>query len=463
MPTIVREDIDNLNSILKVTLTKEDYASKLEKDIKKYTSNAQIKGFRKGKTPPNLMKKMHGSSFLMDALNDKLQETLYKYIDDEKLDLLGQPLALEDQEKFNVSLDNMVDVTFAFEIGIAPDFELKGMETTDVYEKYAVEVDQNAINKELQNVMDKAGERKNVDTEIVDNDYVKLLGVEQDADNPVENEFSVLVSSCTDPFKKAIIGKKSGDILFFNIFNIETNADEKTAKKYLLNIPEDQEVNPLFSLTIGEIQRVVKSELNQEFFDKAFGPGEVSTEAEAKEKIEFSLMNAYSSQVEALLMREMQTKLMEINPFSLPDSFMKKWLKTQNKDISNDVIESEYNHFAENLRWTIIRNRIMKQADVKITEADLRESYENKLRGYLGGMPMNDQLEGMFRGLTDKVMADEKQREELFQDVMVEKVFEAVRERVTLKDKHVTSAELDTIIANIRLENAKKSGEVVEA
>ncbi len=462
MPTVVRQNIDNLNSILKVTLTKEDYATKLEKDIKKYTSNAQIKGFRKGKTPPNLMKKMYGSSFLMDALNDKLQETLYKYIDDEKLDLLGQPLALEDQEKFNVSLDNMVDVTFAFEIGMAPDFDLKGLHTDDVYEKYAVAIDQTAINKELQNVMDKAGDRKNIDTEIIDNDYVKLLGVEQDADNPVENEFSVLVSSCTEPFKKTIIGKKTGDILFFNIFNIETNADEKTTKKYLLDIPEEQEVNPLFSLTIGEVQRVVKSDLNQEFFDKAFGPGEVSTEAEAKVKIKESLLVGYTSQVEALLMRDMQTKLMETNKFSLPDAFMKKWLKTQNKDIGDDVIENEYHHFAENLRWTIIRNRIMKMADIKITEADLRASYENKLMGYLGNMPMNDQLVGMFKGLTDKVMADEKQREELFQDVMVEKVFEAVRERVTIADKEVTSAELDTIIANIRLENAQKSGQVAE-
>lgn len=459
MSKVVRTDTDALNAVLTITIPKEEYLDKVQKEIKKYSQKASMKGFRPGKTPQSLVKKMYGTQFLMDSVNETVRKELGDYLESDKSSLMGEPLPSDDQPKFQLDLKNPVDLVFKFDIGLVPQFDIKGLDGAN-YSRYSVKIADDVIDAELEKARTNAGEENEVTDTIQDNDLLNLKIKE--VGGTLEKDLMLSMNWLTDDMKSVFTTQKKGDSLQINIFQLEKETTPQYVRKYFLGLDEkdEREVNETFDATIESVKRKVSATLNSEFYEKAFGPA-VSTETEARQFISESISKNYDAQADALLLRDLQERLLNENStIAFPDTFMKRWLKSQNTKNTDEILDREYPAFINNLRWTLIRNKVMTESGVQITEDDMREYYANQIRGYLGGMAVG---EDFINNLVEKVLNDEKESRNLYEDVLTNKVFDAMKNRVTIVEKPVTAEELSTILAIAKAEIASKRGESVEA
>jgi len=450
MPKIVREDKENLSAELTMMITKEDYVPKLDSELKQYRKKAHMKGFRKGKTPMGVIRKMYGQSVLAEVINDTLQKELTKYLTDENIEILGQPIPSDSQAELDFDINNLQDFEFKFDLGLAPQFELEGLSADTSFDRYAVDVPASMLDKEMEQAQKKFGDRSTVDTAIEDNDIVTFNANELDGDAIKENgwasTFNILVSQIGDEaVKKELLTKKTGDKIRFNVFELEKNSKPESVRKYLLNVQEndeDVEIGEMFEATIGDIQRVAPAELDQAFFDKAFGEGNVKSEEEARGKFEAEISKYYDKQAESLLFRDFQDFLLEKNDIELPNDFLKRWIKSSNENANDEVIEKEYINFSKNLQWSLIKGKIVKQFDLSVSEEEIFEGFKDRVRGYFQGY--GDEL--IVLNTANRLMEDQKQVDQLYQELMSDKLFETVRGIVKIKDEKIAAEAFDEVI-----------------
>jgi trigger factor len=461
MPKVVKEELDQLNAVLTIHIGREDYKPRFDEELKKYRQKAQLKGFRKGKTPLSFIKKMYGQSVLVDIVNTMLQEEMSNFMRDDESKFLGQPIPSEDQPSVNFDALELEDFTFKFDLGIAPEFELKGVDAENTFKEYAVEIPEEEIGKELEMAQKQTGERKETEEQIEENDVISVHAVELDGDAPKEggweSTFSLHVESVSnEELKSELLKKKKGDTIRINIHNIEDSEIENYAQKHFLNMSEEeieeQEVGEMFEGTIQSVTRLYPSELNQEFFDKAFGPDQVSSEEEAREKIRENIQNFYQRQVDGLLFRDFQDDLMEKNKeqLPLPDSFLKRWLVQANEKNTPEQVEKEYDKFAESLRWSLIKGKLTRQFEIQITEEQIREGFIQRVAGYFGGQ-VDPSLIG---GTVDRLMQDEQQVESVAEEIVSDLLFEKIKESVTIEPAPISAEELKEMVQKAREEAA---------
>ncbi|MCB0586072.1 MAG: trigger factor [Phaeodactylibacter sp.] len=463
MPKVVREDIDNLNAVLTVTLEKKDYEPKFNSELSKYRKQAHMKGFRKGKTPVSVLKKMYGKSVLADVINEMLQKELYDYLNNEDMKILGQPLPADDQPPIDFELRELHDYTFKFDLGLAPEFEVEGVSPESTFGKIEVEVTDEMIDEELDAARKRHGERQFVEDEIRENDMVKLLAKELDGvevkEDGVESEFSLLASAISDEnAKKQLLNGKKGDTFRFDLFELEEDKDEAYVRKYFLNLSDDdeREVGREYEVTVEEVSRIVPAELNQEFFDKFFGEGKVSSEEEAREQIREQIEKFYNGQSEALLFRDIQDKLMEINELPLPEDFLKRWMKATNEKLTDEVIEKEYGAFSKNLQWSLIRSKLVKRFDIQVGKEEVLETLKNRVRSYFGGVAPG--MEHIIDSTAARLMEDEKQVEQAYDEVLSDKLYEAIADEVNVEVNKASLEEFEAEVAKAREASAAAQG-----
>lgn len=463
MPQVVREDIDNLNAVLTVSIPKDDYLPLFNTELRKYRKDARIKGFRQGKTPTGVLKKMFGKAVLGEIINKMLQEQLTDFMVNDPVEILGQPIPSDTQEPVEFDVKDLQDYTFKFDIGLAPTFEVEGLDS-DAYEKYAVEIPAKMVEDEVQNLLQRNGDQVFPEDGIEDKDIVTFDVIELEGDKPKENgithEFGVLVERMEDDMKKAVLKMKLGDELKLNPFQLEKDTTEKYVRKYFLGLEEAEEgteevaVGDQFQAEITKISRVNKAELNQDFFDKVFGPEQVSSEEEFKAKLSENMSKTYDSQAEALLFRDIQQRLLDSNELALPEDFLKRWLAMSNENVSPEVLDKEFPAFANNLRWTLIRSKLNKAFEIEVSPEEVKESFKNKIRGYFGGAGVTPDMESMVESMAERMLQDEKQVNEIYEEVSSNKFFEAVVEKVAVTDKSISIEDFQAVIQKIEEERA---------
>lgn len=461
MPKVELENIDNLNAVLTVTLEKSDYEPKFKAELNKYRKQANMKGFRKGKTPTSVLKKMYGKGVLADVINEILQKELYDYLTDNDIKILGQPLPSSDQEQQDFDLKTLQSYIFKFDLGLAPDFEVAGADENTTFEKLAVEPSEEMVEEDLQAARKRAGERKAVDDEIKDNDMVKLEIAELNGDSPKEDgitsEFSLLIGQNTnEALKQSLSEKKQGDKLKIDILNVEEGRDEDYARKYYLNLDEEEaekEFNNEFEATIAEVTRIAPAEMDQAFFDQTFGEGEVSSEEEAREKIREQIKGFYNSQAEALMSRGIQEKLLELNPMEFPESFLKRWMKANNEEVDEATVEKEYENFEKNLQWSLIRNKLVERFEIEVDNDDIVEAARRRIRQYFGGQSMPG-MEQIVDSTAQRILQDQKQVEQLYEEVLTDRTFEVLIEKVNVEEKPVSREAFEDAVKAAQVANA---------
>lgn len=468
MPNVVREEIDSLNSVLTITLEKAEVENKLKSELNKYKDKAQMKGFRKGKTPEGMLRKLYGKGLLADIVNNSLQSQLYEYITENKLEVLGQPIPSEDHPEIDLDPIQVSDYTFKFDVAVAPEFEIKGIDASDVYSKYKVEISDERVEEELLKARKRFGKRIVSESEIQEEDMVKLQIAELDGDavkeNGLSNSFSLLLANAEDAAKATLLSQKVGDTLNLNLFELEKDRDEDFVRRYFLGLDKEDEreiANPVFQVTIEEASRVEPAEMGEEFYNTYFGEGRVTTEEEAREAIRLDYGQYFDQQANALLFRDMQEKLLELNQLPLPDAFLKRWLLTSSENPNPEAIEKGFESFAKSLQWSLIRNKAARLFGIQVTEEDLQRYFANRVLSYFGGQ-LNDM--NLINGMVDRLMQDEKQVDQAGDEVLLDKLQAAISAVVTVDPKPVAEEEFLEILrqAQAQVQAEQAEAEILE-
>ncbi|MEZ4993926.1 MAG: trigger factor [Saprospiraceae bacterium] len=463
MPKVVKEDIDHLNTVVTVTVEKSEYEDKFNSELNKYRKQMQMKGFRKGKTPISVVRKMYGKAVLSEVINNILQEEMGNFLTDNKLNYLGQPLPNDEQQIYDFDPKELEDFEFKFDIGLAPEFEVQGIEEGATYEEYAVQVAQDKIDEELANARKRLGKQEAIgDGPIEENDLIKLSIKELDGDEPkeggLENEFSVPVDRLTDEARAIIEKHQAGDAFQLNIYELEKETTREYVQNYFLKLEDGQDpeaTGDTVQATIVEITRLKEAEMDEDFFNKMFGEGEVSSEEEARAKLEEDFKSYYDRQAEAVMFRHLQEALLEKNTMELPDEFLKRWLKTTNETLTDQQIESEFSDFKENLRWTLIRSKLARQYEVQVEEEDIKEAFREQIRRMLGGnsaLMQGDFLDNMAM----RMMEREEEVDRVAQQVLTDKVFAALKGAVIVKPKEISAEDFEQVITDINAADQAK-------
>ena len=446
MSTVVREDLDALNTKLTITLKRDDIKPGVDTELKKLKAKASLKGFRKGKTPISFIKKVYGASIMSDVVQKTLNSELFKFLDDEKIKYLGQPIPASDQEEMDFSIDGSHDLVFKFDLGLTPDFELQGLEKTKTYDKYKVKVADDFINDEMASLRKRLGERKEVEEPIIEGDMISIDAEEVKKEGTAwASTFSVLFDDLIDESKKLFKGKKIGESVKFDITKLEKDKPEEFIRKYLLNVTDndkDVEIGNDFTGKIAKITRVTEAEMNEEFFNKAFGEGKVSSEQEAKDFIINQTQKWYVKQSDSILMRNIHDALMESNEFALPEDFLKRWLETTSQKDAQGTIEERFDGFKSGLKWRLLSSKLADQFDVKVDDEDVKAAMKEQIARMYGGYGGDDMMDK----LVESMMSNQEYYESNYATAFNEKVLQAAKNEVSTKTIEVTKEEFEDIV-----------------
>ena len=464
MPKVVKDDINALNTVLSVTISKEDYEPKFKKELNKIKDKAAMKGFRKGKTPTSFLKKMYGKSMLGEIVTEMLQHELSEVMANEEITYLGRPIPTEDHSPVDFDLNALEDYTFKFDLGKAPSFEVKGIDKTSEFEIFKVEMPDDKATERLNYLRKRRGTRIETEETIGDEDMITFNAAELDDDglkaDGWKTTFSILFDRVGDEaVKNELRSKKKGDSIRFNIYQLEEGTSPEHVKKYLLNfteadLEEGTETCEMYEATIENVTRLVPAELNQEFFNEVFGEGEVNSEEEAITKLKENMSQSHRGQVDSLLYREFRRRLLELNKdqMPLPDDFIQRWLKVGHEKEVDKIME-DYDGFADDMRWNLIKNKLYKQFNFQVTDEEISNLAYNRVAGYFGGYYGGDMLDPIVKRMLD----DPEQVNSLASDVLTDKLYHAVKDAVTLKDVPVSEEDFNKLYQEIVDEEERKA------
>lgn len=464
---VVRKDLDNTSAILTVTIARETLKPKLDLELKKVRQRVPVKGFRVGHAPMNYIKKLYGPSIFSDTINDLFIDELTQYLRENRINVLGQPLPTQDQEKFKFNIDNPdPEYKVNYEIGFYNDFEITGLDKSATYERYAVSNLDALAEEDLAYARKRMAKRTEAENDILDNDMVRLEARElESAEGGIkegghEAAITVLVNVIADEaFKAELLTKKKGDVVRFNARTLENMEDPVRYRKYILHIDEQdqREVGDYFEATIASVNRVEEPEMDETFFKEYFGE-EVNSKDGAIDQLKAGIRRFYEERSNALLFRDMQERLLKENNLELPDAFLKRWLQATNEGMSEADVEAQYPALADNLRWSLIRDQLKDRFDVEATEEQVREEFAQRIRSYFGGQ-IPDYL---IKDSVSRFMKDEKEVERTQDNIEMEMLATALREQVTLVDKPISSEELQKLLDEASGKAQKSQAEAAE-
>ena len=457
MPQVVRTDIDDLNIKLSLKLTKEDYEPKFKSELNKMKGKANMKGFRKGKTPVGLLKKMYGKSVLVEVIDRMVSDEIMDYIRTEEIINLGQPIPSEDQPTLDFDVNNMSEMEFNFDLGISPKIELKGLDSSSAFELYKVNVSDARIDEEIESGRKRGGQLAPIEDEMQAEDTIRL-NVEELENGALKTDgwastFSVIVNDIADEtLRNEVLTKKKGDKFNVNVFTLEKDRTSEFVRKYILNVGEndqDVEIGEEFEATIDEVSRIKPADLDQEFFDRYFGPDKVSSEQEMRDLLKSDFEGYYVKQAESLMYRDFNKMLIDENDMPLPDDFLKRWLKTSNPDLTEDKLENEYEEFTKSLKWSLVRGELIKKYNLEVSDDELFEGVKEKVRGLFAqfGQAQVDEL--VVANTANRMMENEEEVNNIYRDKMNEKIMAQVRELVTVTEKPIGHEEFEEIYKKV--------------
>ncbi len=371
MAHITRNELDAQHIRLDITLAPEDYIGRFEKEIKSLSRNAQVKGFRPGKTPTAMIKRMYGNNVLMDTVQDILLKELNAYLDDTKPDILGHPVLSEKQPDNKMSLTHPTDITFSYEIGMRPEIKFDDIEL-ERFERYQIEVPDSQVDEVVERI--RGSYKINVDIEegtIEDGDSFKvdfkeLAGI-------FSGETTLSLKFIKEDLHPSFVGLKTGESVTVDIFDLEKKSDDKTVRKYILGLDDsdDRFISNMFQLTIKTIVRSMPGPVGEDMFNSVFPDKNITDELTFRKTLRTELAKNEDLAVNRLLTNNIIDKLKD--NVTLPDNFMKLWLVSQDNNPAQAKlgIEAQYPMMAEMMRREIITNNIVSHFKLNITEPEI--------------------------------------------------------------------------------------------
>jgi trigger factor len=447
---ITRENIDNVNAVIKVLIEKPDYEKTVEETLKEYRQKSFFPGFRPGKAPASLVKKRFGKAVLLDEVNKMLSHNLSKYIVDEKLKILGEPLSNPEQQK-DIDWEEDDNFEFVFDIALAPEIEVT-LSEDDKIDFYTITVSDEMIDKQIDYITSQMGTNEKAE-EVTERSMVKGNFTEldengeekEDGINP-EDVLMAVDRIKNEEIKKLFAGKHPGDTI---VFDPVKAFEDRHEVSHMLKISHEEadNLNSEFKYTITEILEFKKAGLNEELYKKIYGEEtEIKTEEDFRQKLkEETAINLLNSSERKFATDTRNTLIEKVNP-ELPEAFLKRWLKETNKGLTDDQIENEFEGFLKDLKWQIIKDFFIRENELTVDDEEALEfakelAYAQYSQYGIHNVP-DDQIESFAKMILEKP----EEKEKLYTKLIEDKVVETVKNKITLQNKEVTQDEFNELI-----------------
>lgn len=441
--------LDKKNStegLIKIKINEADYQPKYEEKIRDYSRKANIKGFRAGKVPAGVIKKMFGKSILVEEINHILSHKLSDYIKDNNLRIIGEPLP--NHEKANtVNWETQKDFEFEYQIGIAEDFSYDLSSKVKI-KAYPIEVDDKVINETISDLTKRFGKAEYPETsEVTDNLFGGLTPAEADG---FKNETAVIdITKVTKKEQAKFAGLKKGEEITFEISKIFDN-DTDTAQ--FLDVSEEvaKKAKGKYTLKIENISRVEPAAINQELFDRVFGKDAVADEEAFKAKVKETISQNYKRESDYFLDHNLEDHFIKNTKVNLPEDFLKNWLKaTSEGKVTDDVIAKEFDAYTRTLKWDLIKNKIAEDNKISVETAEVQARAKEVIVSQFGGAAFAEQLADKLDGIAENYLSHENGQNfmRLYNQLRNDKIMKHIRENVTVVDKPVSVEEFKKIVA----------------
>lgn len=446
---ITRENIDELNGLIRVSIEKADYESKVEDVLKNYRKQANMPGFRPGKVPAGLVRKMYGKGALVEEVNKILTQELSKYLVEEKLNILGEPLPNEEQQK-DIDWDKDTDFEFVFDIGFAPEANVK-LDKRSKFTEYKVAISEEMIEDQIKAYASRFGENQSVE-EVAETSTVRGNITQLDAEgNVLEGGASVEMALISidvikdEEIKKTFVGKKIDEEVVFDIKKAYPN---DTEIGYLLNIEKEaaEAISGDFKIEIKEINKFVEAEINEELYKKIYGEEtEIKDDAAFRAKLTEEISVAYVPSSEYKFATDARNTLVEKSNMDFPADFLKRWLAATNKELTAEQIENDFEAFTADLKWQVIKDEITKENELKVEEAEVIELAKEVAASQFRQYGMFDVPAEHLDGFVQQMLSKDEDRQNLYRKKMEDKVVEVIKSKVTVVEKEVSKEEFDKL------------------
>lgn len=435
---ITKHDIDNLNAEITISVKPEDYENRVNEGIKKVQKQASMPGFRPGKVPAGLIKKQYGTQIMVDEINKLLNDTIYKYIEENKIEILGNPLP---KDQTSVDFNKQTDFEFVYQLGLAPHFDVK-LDSKNTFNYKTVKVDDELVEKYLKDIRRNYGKPANPEVsgenDVIFVDINELDETGQIKPGGIFKSTSISYERTKNEAAKAkLLGLKRDDKVVININELfETALDRSVSLGIDKELAEN--INCNLQLTVKNISRLEDAELNQELFDKIYGPGKINSLEEFKNKIREELAQMFKADSERFLKTEVESRLVEKANLKLPDNFLKKWLAVANeKPISEEEIEKDYPNYAKAMQWRLIENKIIKDNNLQVSAEEAQEEAKRFIKSEYaryGQVPTDEDLDK----ISKDVLSREKDAQRIFENLYSQKVLDLIKEKCTLNTTEVS-------------------------
>jgi trigger factor len=433
---ITKEHKDELNAIIRIQFGPEDYQPKIDQQLREYSKKVSMPGFRPGKVPAGMVKKMYGKSILVDELNKLTSDSLFGFIRDNQIDILGNPLPAPENDE-RLDLENPGHINLAFEIGLAPQFDLE-ISSKKSFDMYVPLIDEEFISKEIENYRERLGDY--TETEVAEaGDLVHGVFTELNEDGSVKEggisrHTDIHDADLKEGDSQAFVGMKKGDIKTIDVKTVFVNPSV-IAAILAISAEEVEALTSQFSFEAETIRRKTKAEVNQEFFDKLFGKDAIFSEEELKNRIASDSNTRFQKDAETRFFNEVVEDLVKNSSFVLPDEFLKRWLSSTNDGkVSPEDIEQNYTNYAKGIRWQLIENKLIRDNEISVTREQAIDSVANDFLAYMGGA-IGAGEEGMTqaRSIAERMLQNEKEANKVFDRLYNEALNKLFLEKFTIQ------------------------------
>ncbi|MFV0521842.1 MAG: trigger factor [Mangrovibacterium sp.] len=444
---ISRENINELSATLTLKIEKADYADAVEKTLKDYRKKVNMPGFRPGKVPAGLVRKQYGTAVLADEINRIISAEIPKYVEAEKINMLGDPLPNEEKQA-EINWESQEEFEFIFDIAWAPEFEVK-IDKRKKYPYYQIDVTEEMVDKQVESYTQRMGQ--NIPVEVAaEKDTLRVDIAELDADgNEVEDgvkagNVAIAIDLMKDDAIKAeAIGIKVGGVLTFDPVKVYGNKHEVA---HMLNIPHDQiesiEEGKNYKFTVVEVLQFQEAELNEEFFAMVLGKDtEVKTIEAFRAKMKEDIAKNYEQSSEYKFLLDAKEILVDKIAFDLPEEFLKRWLLETNKEMTHASLEENFAGIINDFRWQLIRDKVAKDNEVKLEQEDVTAIAKKTAAMQFAQYGMGSAPDDLLENYAQQMLQDEKNRSRMMNQAFEEKVLAVIKGKVAIDEKMVSEEE----------------------
>lgn len=446
------QNIDKVSALLTVKIEKADYQEKVEKSLKSIRQKANIPGFRPGMVPMGLIKKQYGKAVLAEEVNKLLQEKVYEYLRENKVNMLGEPLPNEEKQ-LPVDFDTMEEFEFVFDIALAPEFKAE-LSTEDAIDYYTIEVSDEMVDQQVNAYKQRTGKYEKTDS-YEDKDMLKGLLAELDeAGNTKEGGLQVedatmMPAYMADEEQKGIFANaKVNDVLVFNP-NAAFKANEAELAS-LLKVKKEEVAayTGNFSFQVEEITRFVPGELNQEIFDQVFGEGVVKSEDEFRAKIKESMSQAFVADSDYKFLIDVRNHLVnKIGKLEFPDALLKRIMLLNNKEKGEEFVSENYDKSIEELTWHLIKEQLVNANEIKVEKDDVENMAKEATKAQFAQYGMMNVPDELLANYAQEMLKKQESVNGLINRVIETKLSQALKTQVTLNHKTVSVEEFNKLFA----------------